>query len=64
MLLVPCYFPFCSLTVLFHQVCAPPHVAIFKWGEITRWYLMLLAVNLHDAVCVWKGKYRGLISIV
>lgn len=66
MLLVLYYFSFCSLRVLFHQVCAPSprHVAVFKWGEITRWYLMLLAVDLHDVVCVWKGKYRGLISIV
>lgn len=41
-----------------------PHVAVFKWGEITRRYLMFLAVGLHDVVCVWKEKYHGLISIV
>lgn len=54
MLLVLYYFSFCSLGILFHQVCGPPppHAAVFKWGEITRWYLMLLAVDLHDVVCV------------
>lgn len=60
------YFSFCSLRVYSTKFVGPPlsHVAVFKWGEITGWYLMLLAVYLRDVVCVWKGKYHGLISIV
>uniref|UniRef100_A0A803VVJ5 PBC domain-containing protein n=1 Tax=Ficedula albicollis TaxID=59894 RepID=A0A803VVJ5_FICAL len=44
---------FCSLGILFPQVSGPPppHAAVFKWGEITRWYLMPLAVALRDVVC-------------
>lgn len=67
--LVPRCFSFCSLKVLFRKVCDPPScpnpcVGVFKWGETTPWYAVLLALGSSDVVCVCRGEQRGLVPIV